>query len=123
MTDQELLELAANAAGMGDLESDISGFYRVIGEHEDGQKCMVEWNPITDDGDALRLAVTLGLRITPYPIYAEPKTAVIVRKEILTEDCDDEPKYVEVLQQYKSDPCAATCRAIVRAAAMIGGGK
>ena len=49
--DRELLELAAKAAGRGSqwwMESVWNGPDR-------------EWNPLTDDGDALRLAVELGL--------------------------------------------------------------
>lgn len=60
-TDRELLELAAKAAGMNDwsfveawgamAQKRLAGgfyFYR-------------HWNPLTDDGDALRLAVKLGI--------------------------------------------------------------
>ena len=51
MTDREMLEAAARAAGQersvaGDLWSNARG---------------MPWNPLTDDGDALRLAVQLGL--------------------------------------------------------------
>ena len=55
MTDRELLELAAKAIGM-DIEffGDENGFDCVTDEQE-------YWNPLTDDGDALRLAVKLGL--------------------------------------------------------------
>lgn len=46
MSDRELLELAAKAAGRG------------IADYLPGEpdRC---WNPLTDDGDALRLAVSL----------------------------------------------------------------
>ena len=69
MTDRELLELAAKAAG---IEYDVEaskphpvskafwGLWLVIhGEPSEYQRR--NWNPITDDGDALRLAVKLGL--------------------------------------------------------------
>ena len=49
MTDRELLELAAKAAGMP-THTDGVGF--VMAHHP-------SWNPLTDDGDALRLAVKL----------------------------------------------------------------
>jgi hypothetical protein len=58
MTDRELLEMAAKAAGMtlqlalGGTERDWAFF--------SGDK---EWNPLTDDGDALRLAVKLEIDI------------------------------------------------------------
>lgn len=56
MTDRELLELAAKAAEI-DLRVDKQGrpFYYAFGSDE------VLWNPITDDGDALRLAGKLRL--------------------------------------------------------------
>lgn len=62
MTDREILELAAKAAGydlvrMCDpVESgdDGSEFFHLDGHY---------WNPITDDGDALRLAVKLRMLV------------------------------------------------------------
>jgi len=88
MTDHELLEAAAKAAGIlvswdayaGDGEEDVL----VTG---DGYV----WNPLTDDGDALRLAVKLGIAD-------------------LGNFYDDDG----------SDPYAATRLAITRAAAEIG---
>lgn len=61
-TDRELLELAAKAAGYMPnqnwiwLKDRLCFTYRADGQH-------VFWNPLTDDGDALRLAVKLGLYI------------------------------------------------------------
>jgi hypothetical protein len=114
MTDKKLLELAAKAAGMqivGEVDKMIcqpdhttGGF--VIRNDRGGDSC---WNPLTDDGDALRLAVKLNidLRFYPNPQIAEPWV------EAATEnDASD-----ELLQP---DPFAATRRAIVRAAAEIG---
>lgn len=49
--DKELLELAAKAAG---IDGDYSKRANSIA-HPDGY-----WNPLTDDGDALRLAAKLG---------------------------------------------------------------
>ena len=60
MTDRELLEKAAKAAGIewygiaGDDTSDC--LYFDIGPDD-----VVEWNPLTNDGDALRLAVRLEI--------------------------------------------------------------
>ena len=81
MTDRELLELAAKAAGIK------TEFY----ENDYGE-IESEWNPLTDDGDALRLAVKLKL-------WTHSGMGAFL----------DEP-----------DPYAATRRAIVRAAAEIG---
>lgn len=58
MTDTDLLTLAAKAAGIA---------YRIDGDRlveitADGH---AEWNPLTDDGDALRLAV----KLTDYEPY------------------------------------------------------
>lgn len=55
--DRELLELAAKAAG-SEIWTDADGNL-YTGEPER------LWNPLTDDGDALRLAVTLRLNIKP----------------------------------------------------------
>ncbi len=56
MTDRELLEAAAKAAGLT---------YGVI---HDEPRIRVDagwtpWNPLTDDGDRYRLARTIGLRV------------------------------------------------------------
>ena len=61
------------------------------------------FNPLTDDGDALRLAVKLGLVINCRHVQALVET---------TNDKFWEPQ--------DNDPYAATRRAIVRAAAEIG---
>ena len=98
MVDRELLEMAAKAAGMDDLECGAFGFYRVIGAHDDGKKCMVEWNPLTDDGDAFRFVVKLGLF-----------------------NDDDFVAELKAIWMYScTDYYAATRRAIVCAAAEMG---
>lgn len=53
LTERQLLELAANAAGL----SHSDGFEWI--ENESG----FQWNPLEDDGDALRLAVKLELDV------------------------------------------------------------
>ena len=109
-TDRELLELAAKAAGVEYFIRD-SGYKWEIrtGTPADGyykqEDDSCEWNPLTDDGDALRLAVKLELDIG------------INRPNAVCIDLDKDNWIVE----YKnSDPYAATRRAIVRAAAEIG---
>ena len=114
MTDRELLEAAAKAACIALIPYiwnkgtgwDYEGF-TISGEGQD------EWNPLEDDGDALRLAVKLSLAVTPYPIYEHPKHSVIVARKSL------EDSRTEVGELYGSDPMAATRRAIVRAAAAM----
>lgn len=95
MTDKELLELAAKAAGIElryDKQGNLIEYY---------------WNPLTYDGDALRLAVKLKLQIQPW------------------DDCVDSGRFPFLTHQEfylinAHDPYAATRRAIVRAAAEIG---
>lgn len=108
MEDRELLELAAKAAGYTDI--DFNGPYptRVIG-HDDDFDCNVytRWNPLTDDGDALRLAVRLRIDLyfneDAYLVQANPQNTRHERCE-----------------QYGKDMGAVTRRAIVHAAAAIG---
>lgn len=95
MSDRELLEDAAKAAG-----------YSVVGWGDDmpivegdyfGNPKLSKWYwlPLRDDGDALRLAVKLRLDVS------------ICLEQHLT------------IEEYDADPYAATRRAIVRAAAAM----
>ena len=53
MTDKELLELAAKSVGIkGAWSSGREGIRTIYSQSDD-----LVWNPLTDDGDALRLAV------------------------------------------------------------------
>lgn len=106
MKDREMLELAAKAA-----EWQLCG-YSWIGENEDDDECEIlesafvkthpeqelatKWNPLTDDGDALRLAVRLNIL------------------------WDVKVHYTRFLELCVHDKLAATRRAITRAAAQIG---
>jgi len=103
MTDRELLELAAKAAGIESLwwtKDSNKLFQRNGGEQK-------PWNPLTDDGDALRLAVKLGLFIQ---INSGSATAWKWRGENWYEQASDNA----------DDMSATTRRAITRAAAEIG---
>jgi len=103
MTDRELLELAAKAAGIESLWWTKDGnklFQRNGGEQK-------PWNPLTDDGDALRLAVKLCLFIQ---INTASATAWLWRGE----------HWFEKAADYEKDMSATTRRAITRAAAEIG---
>lgn len=115
MTDRELLETAASAAGM-DVIPDSSGLLWM--RLKPGLKTNCMWNPLTDDGDALRLAVKLHISVVPYPIYDPIKHAVIV-KQRRRSDTLREYNPTEITELHGDDPCAATRRAIVRAAAEI----
>ena len=107
-TDRELLELAAKAVGIClDWEWDGPPDQWQPWYYED--KTLRHWNPFTDDGDALRMAVMLGFGIS---IPLENK-----RTDVLTFG----GPLISVIDAHGADPCAATRRAIVRAAAEIGG--
>jgi hypothetical protein len=105
-TDKELLELAARTAGLNvkaiqvDCDDELSGL--IVGAKNTREKIL--WNPITDDGDALRLAVKLNALVD----INNGKTACVLLG----------PETGSV--NHGSDPYAATRRAIVRAAADIG---
>ncbi len=104
-TDRELLELAAKAVGMHvkaqRVDADDKFTHLVVGQKFKPEK--IDWNPLTDDGDALRLAVKLGLRVC---IDNRAGVSWIKRFEGSTAHGDD--------------AASATRRAIVRAAAEIG---
>ena len=108
MTDRELLELAAKAAGIQDGNWLCDGSYWV-GAYDGG----CEWNPLTDDGDALRLAVKLGFYVTVFARLDPPDVWVGYKIGADGRNAIEELGY---------DPYAATRRAIVRAAAEIGKG-
>ena len=105
-TDRELLELAAKAA---DYQYAKHGGYIVV----DG--IPGNWNPLTDDGDALRLAVKLhiGIRSHGPTHWQQPNTSVA-----LYEIGEDVGGRIQV--RHGDDPSHATRRAIVKAAASIG---
>lgn len=107
MTDRELLELAARAAGL-EFDPTVQNKFGLLVVTEDAacQSDQKLWNPLTDDGDALRLAVKLGIQIDP----RNPETRVFG------------PVGEQVDEYHKPDAFAATRRAIVRAAAEIGKG-
>lgn len=110
---KELLELAAAAVGY---EWQWFGATFHI-RSPNNPKHFIEWAPLDDDGDALRLAVTLGIKVTPYPIYEQPKHSVLADRLALSPEGTMGPQVIEI---YNDDPMAATRRAIVRAAAEIG---
>jgi hypothetical protein len=98
MTDRELLEAAARAAGV-DLAP--TGFV-----WDDATAEMIEWNPLTDDGDAFRLAVKLGLSVMA-PSRDDDKATLVIGLGSVG------------AREPHGDPYAATRRAIVRAAAAM----
>ena len=117
MTDKELLELAAKAAGITIKPVEIknvefAGDDRFIGYSTDPHEWLRGWfNPLTDDGDALRLAVKLNLRVMPQEkcVYVESNPDSVLGFASVSE-----------MEMNGDDPYAATRSAIVRAAAEIG---
>lgn len=115
MNDRELLELAAKAAGYK-LERFISAVYPYPTVYTVNGK---PWNPLTDDGDALRLAakLRLGIEFNEASVVASWVDGGYESKEIYgypdqTQDDDFNIVY--------TNHDKAAHRAIVRAAAEIG---
>jgi hypothetical protein len=107
MGDREMLELAAKAAGIRAKWDDIYSTMYLCGERSPDNN--TDWNPLTDDGDALRLAVKLNIVIGP----GEIKTYTSWwQSDGITQDGN--------LELNGSDKNAAARRAITRAAAEIG---
>lgn len=110
MTDRELLELAAKAAGLNRLDTHDCA---IVIEDCDGYSSV--WNPLVSERDALELFADLRMglsftgRYVRARIYHQGKPFVSVREKI------DGRNYPS---RY-----AATRRAIVRAAAEIGKAK
>jgi hypothetical protein len=110
MTDRELLELAAKAAGIEIDKSEFNGGGRgntgfdTLGNAVLDWHNYKTWNPLTDDGDALRLAVKLRMQI-------------LIGDGGMCHASSGENG--EVFSIYGKDLEAATRRAIVRAAAEI----
>lgn len=112
MTDKELLELAAKAAGISGKYYEFACESGIIDDHLD---CGF-WNPLTDDGDALRLAVKLGLTIANEHL----SSGVTYCTDHDETDYPIVRSMPEPLDQIHETDYAATRRAIVRAAAQIG---
>lgn len=103
MNDRDLMDLAAKAAGM---------VFLTNGQTYHPEEGNIDWNPLADDGDALRLAVKLRMHIEPartmggdfVEVHAHPSGRG---------DCTG-------IAALGGDDNAATRRAIVIAAAELG---
>ena len=105
MTDKELLELAAKAAGYIPVGESEEGIFLVS---QDGNKTYGIWDPLDKDAQAFRLAVKLEI----YAVVAADLNVVSGRIR-------NGPR-TSWREEINDDPYAATRRAIVRAAAEIG---
>ena len=122
MTDRELLKAAAKAAGIVIDKSSTNGGGRnntgfdLLGNAVlDWHNCTT-WNPLTDDGDALRLAVKLRFHVNMFSADSSDGIQTPGFVEIWSKDTD--PLHVEYVEGAAYE--AATRRAIVRAAAAMG---
>lgn len=118
MNDRELLELAAKAAS----------YHYAWLTHSDGPDTLrvsffgmkadpyakfdaMDWNPLTDDVDAIRLAVKLGLILETGLDSGQTTSAYDI----------DHDHFAEVdVQEFDGDACRALRKAIVLVAAEIG---
>jgi hypothetical protein len=113
-----MLEWAAMAAGANDVRI---GGDSVFVQWKSNARGYVHWNPLTDDGDALRLAVRLQLNVCNEHLNA----GVAYCTRSLPGAGLDEDRYPEVRSGTNENEVidadyAATRRAIVLAAAEIG---
>ena len=111
MSDREILELAAKAVGI-DLVWHGNTDPWCFAEIGPG----IKWNPLTDDGDALRLAVKLGLAVSIDSVEQE----TWAHHEQAFKGSSEKWKCCPTSNNGDEDGYAATRRAIVRAAAEIG---
>ncbi|MDY0186170.1 MAG: hypothetical protein RBR43_09865 [Desulfuromonadaceae bacterium] len=115
MTDRELLALAAKAIGITGEWSDTYQRIEII----DAGKFTAGWNPLKDDGDALRLAVDMAaqqvshveLFINADPDDKQPFTHIYTPAA---------GEHIHYGLDRECDMRAVTRRAIVYAAARIG---
>lgn len=114
MTDRELLEFAAKAAGIELWHEDVftTGLTRKV-----SKRGILRWNPLTSDGDALRLAVKLRLSIDHNHIADQQRWVAADRN-----GCEGVCSPVSAVEDEfeESGRAAATRRAITIAAAEIG---
>jgi hypothetical protein len=107
-SDRDLLEKAAEAAGFDHISVHADGATYA----HDGICNPTRWDPLTDDGDALRLAVAIP-------------ACIVIDNDM--QWCGvhlngSRGKY-DLVEQFNGDKAAATRRAIVRAAAAMASGK
>lgn len=102
MNDKELLRQAGKAIGIKLVFEPKGPVW--VGEYGEWPV----WNPLSDDGDALRLAVKLGLTVAK---WGDPQNSAV---SFLPGN------YAVSSEPISPDPFEATRRSIVRAAAEIG---
>ena len=121
MDTRQTLEQAAKAAN-----------YTIVGWKKDGNGVDVAilsdhsfWQPLLQNGmtdymgDALRLAVRLGIDLNPvvYPVYIEDPLEAVASAHYFSKD--GMPRSLRISERYTRDPDSAVCSVIVRAAVEI----
>lgn len=99
MTDRELLEFAAKAAG-------IAGFWVDVGLNTGSDASPMIWDPRNDDGDCARMEAALGIHVTWH------SDGVVCGKRIWQETA--------MFEDHNGDRQAARRIASLRIAAAIG---
>lgn len=120
MTDRELLELAAKAAGLEIIkhsqeDRDKAG-YGHVGLYVKDQNSIYAstgWNPLANDDDALRLAVSCYMTICADGVATVSACIGYGHDRVMV---------TQAVSECGNDKVIATRRAIVRAAAEIGKG-
>ena len=107
-TDRELLELAAKAAGVVGNFANNGEDSPIFFNNPNTPGMWGVWNPLKDDGDALRLAVMLSMMIA---------RRININGEFVIAEI---PGRIFEAEPVGEDWYTATRRAIVRAAAAIG---
>ena len=108
MKDRELLELAAKLYGAKPHIVHTGEYY------DDLTPDRLFWNPLRDDGDALRLAVKLGLEV-----YEGSDEAGVMTGAVYFVSSSARPKVAMEYHSDHTDPYTAARRAITRAAAQM----
>ncbi|WP_321354573.1 hypothetical protein [Pseudomonas extremaustralis] len=111
MNDQELLKLAAKAVGCESSPHSIpsEGIFLRRDDwpvNTNGERPLIQWNPLTDNGAALRLAVELDIDVFQSTAHKEAQAGGAIPSTMF--------------EPWGNDKLAATRRVIVRAAAEIG---
>ncbi len=121
MSDKELLELAAKAAGIK-----VHGLAdKFVAQHDYGPDglCVANdrggdslWNPLTDDGDAFRLMVKLNLNLYVDCAFENVQARMVYVENNVSYD----PNYRSIKQDSVTDPLTTARRVIVELAAKLG---
>lgn len=120
MTDRELLEAAAEAAGIkvvrSRLDDPMNRDFLIENSPRNREQAAGPWSPLTDDGDAFRLAVKLGEKFPCFTMGIFSRSAFPHASASIVHRNGDET-YIE--QDDNADMEETARRAIVRAAAAL----